>query len=164
MNKVFWLQPEDSKIGGVQKLIADRAGSPSFCVIPWIHMATRPNGDARLCCVTNASGAATGDHEVGLVKKENGQPANFGVDTPLSAWNNEYMRDVRTTMLEGKIPQTPSSAASRGTLEAHCICKCRGIQGMEGKSSQIGETYNQQSSGWDASKIPRLCPKNMEQV
>ena len=86
------------------KLIEDRTGSPTFCALPWIHLATRPNGDARLCCVTNASGAHTGDHSVGLVKKENGVPANFGKDTLMSAFNNQYMRDVRLTMLEGKIP------------------------------------------------------------
>ena len=86
------------------KLIEDRTGTPTFCALPWIHLATRPNGDARLCCVTNASGAQTGNHTVGLVKKENGTPANFGVDTPLSAFNNQYMRDVRLTMLNGQIP------------------------------------------------------------
>ena len=92
------------KIKSYIKIIEERTGSPTFCVLPWIHMATRPNGDARLCCVANASGAITGDHAVGLVKKENGEPSNFGKDTPLSAWNNEYMRDVRLTMLDGKVP------------------------------------------------------------
>ena len=86
------------------KLIEEKSGSKTFCLLPWIHLATRPNGDSRLCCVTNASGAATGEYGVGLVKKENGVPANFGKDTLLSAWNNEYMKDVRKTMLEGKIP------------------------------------------------------------
>jgi pyruvate-formate lyase-activating enzyme len=57
----------------------------------------------RLCCSANASGAGN-DHTVGLVKNETGRPANFGRETPMSAWNNEYMRDVRLTMLEGKIP------------------------------------------------------------
>jgi hypothetical protein len=51
------------------KLIEDRTGSPTFCALPWIHLATRPNGDARLCCVTNASGAHTGDHTVGISQK-----------------------------------------------------------------------------------------------
>jgi MoaA/NifB/PqqE/SkfB family radical SAM enzyme len=69
-------------------------------------MATRPNGDARLCCVANASGAHTGDHSVGLVRMNSGKPANFGVDTPLSAWNNDYMKNVRKTMIEGKIPSS----------------------------------------------------------
>ena len=86
------------------KDITEKTGSPTFCALPWIHLATRPNGDVRLCCVTNASGASTGDHKVGLVKKENGIPANFGKDSLLSAFNNEYMKSVRTTMLEGKIP------------------------------------------------------------
>jgi len=139
MGKVYWLQPEDSEIGGVQKLIAGRSGSPSFCVIPWIHMATRPNGDARLCCVTNASGAATGDHQVGLVKKENGRPANFGVDTPLSAWNNEYMRDVRTTMLEGKIP-------------ASCT-KCFEEESNGVASKRIWEAYDWTNNGLDIEKL-----------
>ena len=92
------------KIQNYIKLVEERTGTPTFCALPWIHIATRPNGDARLCCVTNASGAATGDHTVGLVKKENGQPANFGRELPLDALNNEYMCSVRKTMLEGKIP------------------------------------------------------------
>jgi len=96
------------KIKSYVKTIEERTGSPTFCVLPWIHMATRPNGDARLCCVANASGAQTGDHSVGLVKKENGEPSNFGKDTPLSAWNNDYMKDVRLTMLGGKIPASCS--------------------------------------------------------
>lgn len=104
MNKIFWLQPEDTRIGQGQREIYKLTGSYSFCALPWIHMATRPNGDARLCCVTNASGASTGDHEVGLVRKEDGAPANFGRDTPLSAWNNNYMKSVRKTFLEGNIP------------------------------------------------------------
>ena len=59
----------------------------------------------RLCCSSNASGANE-DHTIGLVKNENGVPANFGRETPMSAWNNEYMRSVRTTMLNGEIPSS----------------------------------------------------------
>lgn len=107
MDKIFWLQPEDTMLGEWQRKVADLSGSNTFCILPWIHFATRPNGDMRLCCSANASGAGN-DHTVGLVKNENGVPANFGVETPMSAWNNEYMRSVRTTMLEGKIPASCS--------------------------------------------------------
>lgn len=93
-----------NRIQNYIKIIEEKTGTPTFCALPWIHLATRPNGDARLCCVTNASGASTGDHTVGLVKKENGVPANFGKDSLLDAFNNDYMKSVRTTMLEGKIP------------------------------------------------------------
>jgi organic radical activating enzyme len=73
-------------------------------VLPWIHLATRPNGDMRICCVANASGADTGDYTVGLVKKENGNPANFAQDLPTEAFNNDYMKSVRKTMLAGEVP------------------------------------------------------------
>ncbi len=92
------------KIKTYIRLVEEKTGSPTFCALPWIHVATRPNGDARLCCVTNASGAKTGDHKVGLVKKEDGEPANFGRETLKSAFNNEYMKSVRKTMLAGEIP------------------------------------------------------------
>jgi len=103
MNKVYWMQPEETKLGSWQKKVKDLSGSNTFCVLPWIHFATRPNGDMRLCCNSNSSGAGS-DHEIGLVKSESGRPANFGNETPMSAWNNDYMRSVRTTMLGGEIP------------------------------------------------------------
>lgn len=105
--KIYWMQDQSTRLGSWQKRIADQTNSPTFCVLPWIHFATRPNGDMRLCCSANASGAGE-DHAIGLVKNEKGIPANFGKETPMSAWNNEYMRSVRTTMLEGKIPASCS--------------------------------------------------------
>jgi len=104
MDKVFWLQPENTQLGDWQKQITEVSGSPSFCVLPWIHLATRPNGDMRICCVANASGAESGDYSVGLVKKEDGTPANFGRDLPTEAFNNDYMKSVRKTMLAGEVP------------------------------------------------------------
>lgn len=89
-------------------IIEEKTGSRTFCILPWIHVATRPNGDARLCCGSNASQATKGIMDAGLVKKEDGQPANFGKETLQSAWNNQYMRIVRTTMLEGNIPSSCS--------------------------------------------------------
>jgi hypothetical protein len=83
--------------------IEDITGSKTFCVLPWIHLATRPNGDMRLCCTANASGAGI-DHEVGLVKSDNGRPINFAKHTPMSAWNSDYMKNVRQTMIAGEVP------------------------------------------------------------
>jgi organic radical activating enzyme len=105
--KEFWLQPENTKLGEWQRKISTLAGSSTFCALPWIHFATRPNGDMRLCCSANASGAGE-NHTVGLVKKEDGTPANFGHVTPMSAWNNDYMRDVRKTMMNNQIPASCS--------------------------------------------------------
>lgn len=96
---------KNSKLENLQSKIQQESGSSTFCVLPWIHFATRPNGDMRLCCSANASGAGS-DHEVGLVKNENGKPANFGRDTPMAAWNNDYMKSVRTSMLGGDTPKS----------------------------------------------------------
>ena len=104
MNKTFWMQPAETQIGDWQKQIEELTGSPSFCVLPWIHLATRPNGDMRICCVANASGADSGDYTVGLVKMEDGKPANFSHDLPTEAFNNDYMKSVRKTMLAGEVP------------------------------------------------------------
>lgn len=95
-----------SEIKKVIDIIEEKTGSNTFCALPWMHLATRPNGDARLCCGSNASGASTGDYTVGLVKNIDGQPANFGRDLPLDAFNNQYMKNVRKTMLEGKVPDS----------------------------------------------------------
>jgi hypothetical protein len=127
------------KIKSYVKIIEEKTGSPTFCALPWIHLATRPNGDARLCCVTNASGAATGDHAVGLVKKENGTPANFGRETPLEAFNNQYMRDVRLTMLDGRIP-------------ASCT-KCFEEESNGVVSKRLWEMYEWNRDGLDFDKL-----------
>jgi organic radical activating enzyme len=103
-NKIFWLQPIETQLGKWQRQLEGISHSHSFCVLPWIHLATRPNGDMRICCVANASGADTGDYSVGLVKMEDGEPANFAHDLPTEAFNNDHMRSVRRTMLAGKIP------------------------------------------------------------
>lgn len=84
-----------------KKGLEDRT-TKSFCVLPWIHMATRPNGDMRLCCSANASGAGT-DHTVGLVKNE-GKIVNFSSTTPMDAWNSDYMCKTRRTMMAGEVP------------------------------------------------------------
>lgn len=83
--------------------------SPTFCVLPWIHLSTRPNGHLRVCCTANASSAgATNDKkyggEVGILKNVDGKPANLNHTDLLSAWNNDYMRGVRRQMLDGEVP------------------------------------------------------------
>jgi len=106
MNKVFWMKHENSELSSWQEQLEQVTGSPSFCVIPWLHLATRPNGDARICCVANASGSYSGDYGVGLVKKEDGEPSNFGSELPSQVFNSEYMRSVRKLMIEGKVPSS----------------------------------------------------------
>lgn len=78
----------------------------TFCPLPWIHLATRPNGDVRLCCTANASGAGLEDEkEIGLVTKD-GVRLNLQENTIEEIWNSEFMRKTRLEMLQGKIPKS----------------------------------------------------------
>ncbi len=78
--------------------------SKTFCPLPWIHLATRPNGDVRVCCTANASGAGKEDDKtIGLVKKD-GIAMNLRDHTIEEVWNSEHMRRTRLQMLEGIIP------------------------------------------------------------
>lgn len=120
------------------QLLEEKTGSKTFCILPWIHFATRPNGDMRLCCSANASGAGY-DHAIGLVKNEKGVPANFGNSKPLEAWNNQYMRDVRLTMLEGKIPASCS--------------KCIAEEDKGVISKRLWETYTWMNDGIDLEEL-----------
>ena len=121
------------------KKIEKVTGSSTFCVLPWTHLATRPNGDVRLCCGSNASGAHIGDNTLGLVRMENGVPANLGKETPLEAFNNVYMQDVRKTMIDGAIP-------------ASCT-KCFEEEANGVISKRVWETYDWEQQGIDLKEL-----------
>jgi len=142
MTEKFWYNSENTNLGKYQREIEERSGSSTFCVLPWIHFATRPNGDMRLCCSANASGAGE-DHAVGLVKMEHGQPANFGRETPMEAWNNDYMRSVRTNMLKGNIP-----ASCRKCYEEEKV-------GVVSKRIWESMTWQQDDDGVDIAELVR---------
>lgn len=80
--------------------------SETFCPLPWIHIATRPNGDVRLCCTANASGAGTEDKkEIGLIKKD-GVNMNLRDHTIDEIWNSPQMKETRIQMINDEIPNS----------------------------------------------------------
>lgn len=83
--------------------------SKTFCILPWVHLSTRPDGSMRVCCTANASSVgATNDKEhggqVGILKTDDGKPNNLNVSDFLSSWNSTYMKNVRKQMLNGENP------------------------------------------------------------
>lgn len=85
--------------------------SETFCALPWLHLSSRPDGKMRTCCTSNASSVQdpdsttkVGGGEVGVVKNDDGIPANFNHTTLDQAWNSAYMRNVRKMMLRGEKP------------------------------------------------------------
>ena len=87
--------------------------SDTFCILPWVHLSTRPDGSMRVCCTANASSVGpTNDKQhggmVGVLKDDEGKPNNLNVTDFQSAWNSKYMKNVRKQMMNGEIP--PSCA------------------------------------------------------
>lgn len=83
--------------------------SETFCILPWIHLSTRPDGSMRVCCSANASSVGpTNDKvhggQVGIIKTKDGKPNNLNVSDFLSSWNSPYMKNVRNQMLNGEKP------------------------------------------------------------
>jgi len=80
--------------------------SKTICPLPWIHLATRPNGDVRVCCTANASGADHVDSkEAGLVMQD-GAIMNLRDHTIADVWNSDHMRTTRLQMLDNQIPSS----------------------------------------------------------
>ncbi len=84
--------------------------SKTWCALPWMHLSTRPNGHVRVCCTANASGIQDKDStvktvsEAGVVRNDDGKPANLAHTPLVEAWNNKYMRGVRKMMMAGEMP------------------------------------------------------------
>lgn len=72
--------------------------SKTFCILPWIHLATHPNGGASLCCRSNHTNAVSWakDKKNNLMTLENSH-----VDEIV---NSETFVRVRTQMLNGEQP------------------------------------------------------------
>lgn len=80
--------------------------SKTFCPLPWIHLATRPNGDVRVCCTANASGAGIEDDKTAGLVKQDGVAMNLREHTIEEVWNSDHMRNTRLQMLNEEIPES----------------------------------------------------------
>jgi sulfatase maturation enzyme AslB (radical SAM superfamily) len=63
----------------------------SFCVLPWIHVATRPDGTVKPCCVST-----------NFVSKANGELYNFGRDSFDDIYNGPEFLEIRRKMIAGE--------------------------------------------------------------
>lgn len=70
--------------------------SKTFCPIPWIMLATRTNGDVRLCCQTNQGPTQ------GILKNSAGAIYNLGSSEISDTRNAPLACEIRRDMLSGK--------------------------------------------------------------
>lgn len=70
--------------------------SKTFCILPWMHMATSPSGNLRICC-----NSAYGKN---LILKPNGEPYKIYEDNLKEAWQAALYKKIRRQMLDGERP------------------------------------------------------------
>lgn len=72
--------------------------SNTLCVLPWMHLATHPNGGASLCCRSNHTNA------ISWAKKSDNNLVMLDHDTVSDIMNSDKFIEVRQKMLNGERP------------------------------------------------------------
>ncbi|MCB0384347.1 MAG: twitch domain-containing radical SAM protein [Bdellovibrionales bacterium] len=65
--------------------------SPTFCVLPWLHLGIRPTGRVRVCTWT-----------ISTLRDDGGRPYNVGKDSLFSALNGNELAQMKRKMLAGE--------------------------------------------------------------
>ena len=69
----------------------------TFCVLPWIHLATHPHGGTSLCCVTDFKDGAG-------MSKDGENYYNLNKNTITEHMNSEVFKNTRLSVLKDEIP------------------------------------------------------------
>lgn len=70
----------------------------TFCPLPWIHLATHPEGKATLCCVSDHSNNMS-------AARTNGKVLNLNKHKVIEIMNSDYYVEVRNQMMQGVKPK-----------------------------------------------------------
>ena len=68
----------------------------TFCILPWMHLATNASGNLRVCCNSTPG--------KNFITKEDGTPYKVYKDDLQEAWNSEVYTNIRKQMLNGERP------------------------------------------------------------
>lgn len=71
--------------------------SKTFCVLPWMHLATNASGNLRVCCNSTPG--------KNFITKEDGKPYKLHKDDLQEAWNSKVYQTIRQQMLNGERPE-----------------------------------------------------------
>ena len=70
--------------------------SDTFCILPWMHLATTATGNLRVCC-----NSTPGEN---LILKPDGTPYKLYKDDMQKAWNSETYATIRKQLLNNERP------------------------------------------------------------
>ena len=68
----------------------------TFCILPWMHLATNSSGNLRVCCNSTPG--------KNLIRKDDGSPYKLYSDDLYEAWNSPVYKKIRKEFLDGEIP------------------------------------------------------------
>ena len=71
--------------------------SKTFCVLPWMHVATTATGNYRVCC-----NSTPGEN---LILDDKGSSYKIYKNSPNDIWNSEVYKNLRLDFLNGKKPK-----------------------------------------------------------
>ena len=74
----------------------DEITSKTFCVLPWMHLATNASGNLRVCC--------NSDPKNNNILKSPGSSYQIQRDDMLEAWNSPTYTKIRQQFLDGERP------------------------------------------------------------
>jgi MoaA/NifB/PqqE/SkfB family radical SAM enzyme len=94
------------------------ARADTFCILPWVHAATRTDGHVQLCCV---SGGGSG--------------VNLNEQTLSDYWNSDYVKEARRRMLAGQ----PVQACRRCYVEESLGRRSHRLVENDSWRRQLGE-------------------------
>ena len=71
--------------------------SNTFCILPWMHLATNARGRLRVCCNSTPG--------KNFIEKPDGTYYKLFKDNLEEAWNSEVYKTIRQQMLDGERPE-----------------------------------------------------------
>ena len=116
----------------------------TFCVLPWIHLATHPHGGTSLCCVTDFKDGAG-------MSKDGENYYNLNKNTITEHMNSEVFKNTRLSMLKDEIP---SPCKRCYTEEKKGITSKRAIENKNYSNFTIGDA--KKITNIDGSIDPKL--------
>jgi len=71
--------------------------SKTFCILPWMHLATNASGNLRVCCNSTPG--------KNFITKPDGKPYKLNRDNLEEAWNSETYTTIRKQLLNNERPE-----------------------------------------------------------
>src|SRR6056300_651785 len=69
----------------------------TFCILPWMHLATNASGNLRVCCNSTPG--------KNFIQHSDGRPYKIYKDNLKEAWNSNTYTTIRSQLLNGERPE-----------------------------------------------------------